>query len=57
MVGDRRHDVEGARANGIASIGVTWGYGTRDELDEAGADVICENVDDLLSVLDERFPC
>ena len=37
MVGDRDHDVEGAHMNGIACIGVTWGFGSIDELDGAGA--------------------
>jgi phosphoglycolate phosphatase len=37
MVGDRHHDVDGARANGIPCIGVTWGFGSADELTEAGA--------------------
>ena len=37
MIGDRKHDAIGARANGIASIGVTWGYGSRQELKDAGA--------------------
>jgi phosphoglycolate phosphatase len=37
MIGDREHDAIGARANGIASIGVTWGYGSQTELLEAGA--------------------
>src|SRR5436190_1437945 len=31
MVGDRRFDVEGAHANGIECIAVTWGFGTREE--------------------------
>jgi phosphoglycolate phosphatase len=35
MVGDRHHDVFGARANGVASIGVLWGYGDREELHQA----------------------
>jgi phosphoglycolate phosphatase len=47
MVGDRRHDVEGARACGVASIGVTWGYGSRAELEAAGATWICERIDAL----------
>jgi phosphoglycolate phosphatase len=38
MVGDRRYDVIGAHANKIRAIGVLWGYGTRDELESAGAD-------------------
>jgi phosphoglycolate phosphatase len=37
MIGDREHDAIGAKANGIASIGVTWGYGSRKELKDAGA--------------------
>lgn len=40
MVGDRHHDIDGAKANGIKSIGVTYGYGSREELEEAGADYI-----------------
>jgi len=36
MVGDRRHDAEGARANGIDCIGVLFGYGSREELEHAG---------------------
>lgn len=37
MVGDRHHDIVGALNNGFATIGVTWGYGTEDELRGAGA--------------------
>ena len=36
MIGDRKHDAIGAKANGLASIGVTWGYGSREELLDAG---------------------
>lgn len=42
MVGDRDHDVEGAHLNGIDCIGVTWGYGSPDELDSAGAAVLVD---------------
>jgi phosphoglycolate phosphatase len=42
MIGDRKHDIEGARANGLASIGVLWGYGSRAELERAGASAIVE---------------
>jgi phosphoglycolate phosphatase len=38
MVGDRRHDVVGAHANGIRALGVLWGYGSREELESAGVD-------------------
>jgi phosphoglycolate phosphatase len=37
MIGDREHDVLGARRWGIPAIGVLWGYGGREELDAAGA--------------------
>ncbi len=37
MIGDREHDVEAARENGVDSIGVLYGYGTRAELTAAGA--------------------
>jgi phosphoglycolate phosphatase len=42
MVGDRKHDVLAAQAHGIRSVGVTYGYGSREELTEAGADIICD---------------
>jgi phosphoglycolate phosphatase len=51
MVGDRMQDIEGARSNGIDSIGVLYGYGSREELQEAGATVIVETVDELRTVL------
>ena len=40
MVGDRYHDIEGARANNLNSAGVLWGYGSEEELKNAGADYI-----------------
>ena len=43
MIGDREHDVFGARANGITAIGVTWGYGSRQELLDAGAACLAED--------------
>ena len=42
MIGDRDHDVHAAHANGVRAVGVLWGYGTRVELEHAGADVIVE---------------
>ncbi len=44
MIGDRRHDVVGAQANSVASIGVLWGYGSRRELEAAGAGRMCSSV-------------
>ena len=40
MIGDRRMDIEGARAHGLRSIGVLWGFGDEAELTRAGADVL-----------------
>jgi phosphoglycolate phosphatase len=47
MVGDRAADVVAARANGVRVIGVLWGYGSREELLEAGADAVCAAPRDL----------
>jgi phosphoglycolate phosphatase len=51
MIGDREHDVFGARAHGIDTIGVLWGYGDRGELAAAGAAAIVDTVDELASLL------
>lgn len=51
MVGNRKHDVEGAKNNGLQSIGVLYGYGGRPELEKAGADVIAESVERLRKIL------
>jgi len=53
MVGDRRYDIEAARANGLRSIGVTYGYGSREELVAAGADLICESPAAVLTCFSE----
>ncbi|WP_448950649.1 HAD hydrolase-like protein [Labrys neptuniae] len=47
MVGDRRYDIVGAQANKIGALGVLWGYGTRDELEAAGADGLVAETADL----------
>jgi phosphoglycolate phosphatase len=51
MVGDRNHDILGANANGIASIGVTYGYGSLNELKESGADYLAASVEELRDIL------
>ncbi len=43
MIGDRDHDVEGASLNQIPCIGVTWGFGSPDELTQAGAAAIVDS--------------
>jgi phosphoglycolate phosphatase len=51
MIGDRRFDIEGARANAVRSIGVLWGFGGIEELREAGADHIVADASELSECL------
>ncbi len=51
MVGDRRFDAEGAAANGLRCIGVTYGHGSGEELADAGCYMIVKNVEELRGVL------
>jgi phosphoglycolate phosphatase len=48
MIGDRRHDVEGAHANGLEAVGALWGYGSRAELEAAGADALVASMPELV---------
>lgn len=54
MVGDRKHDVEGAHKIGIPAIGVLYGYGNREEHRNCNADYIVETVEELKSCLAEK---
>ena len=47
MVGDRDQDIEGAKANGLRSAGVLWGYGSEEELSGAGADFLISCPEEL----------
>jgi len=49
MIGDREHDIIGAKQNGLDSIGVLFGYGDRDELEKAGATYIAPTVEEILT--------
>lgn len=51
MVGDRKFDVSGAKANGIRCIGVLWGFGNSDELNEAGAFKLIKYPEELSTLL------
>ncbi len=51
MIGDREHDVLGAKCHGIDSIGVLYGYGSREELVDAGANYVVESVEELEMLL------
>lgn len=51
MVGDRKYDIIGAKANSMQSVGVLFGYGTKEELDEAQAEHTVETVSELKDYL------
>ena len=51
MIGDRKYDIEGAKANNIDSIGVLYGYGDEEELANAGANKIVTDIKELSSFL------
>ena len=54
MVGDREHDIHAARQNGLHTIGVTYGYGSAQELTQAGADWLCHTPQELACLTDRR---
>lgn len=51
MIGDRHHDIEGAIANQIDSIGVLYGYGTKEELTKAGSTYIASSIEELENLI------
>ena len=51
MVGDREHDIIGANTCGVASVGVTYGYGSHEELANSGAGHIVDSVEELTKYL------
>jgi phosphoglycolate phosphatase len=51
MIGDRKHDIIGAADNSIATIGVLYGYGSLEELTEAGADRLAKTTVELVPLL------
>ena len=53
MTGDRSHDIVGAKACKMAAVGVLFGYGSRQELEEAGADAIADTVEEMARLLAE----
>jgi phosphoglycolate phosphatase len=52
MIGDRKYDIIGAKKNGIDSIGVLYGYGTREELEKEYPKYLCKNVMDILKIIE-----
>ena len=51
MIGDTNYDILGAKANSLPSVGVAYGYGSRQELEEAGAEKVADTVEDLRKLL------
>jgi phosphoglycolate phosphatase len=50
MIGDREHDMIGAKENGLSGVGVLWGYGTQAELERSGAGACIRHPSDLKTV-------
>ena len=51
MVGDREHDILGAKENNLSSAGVLFGFGSREELERAGADRLAADAEELTQIL------
>jgi phosphoglycolate phosphatase len=56
MVGDRKYDIWGAKENRCFAAGVTYGYGSMEELRKAGADYLCHNPSDVAALFSESKP-
>jgi phosphoglycolate phosphatase len=54
MIGDREHDIFGAKENGLCGFGVLWGYGTKDELERSGAHTFIKTPRDLVTVFNGK---
>jgi len=51
MIGDRYHDIEAGRSVGARTIGVTWGFGSREELAGAGTDFVVDTPDEISGIV------
>lgn len=56
MVGDTEFDVLGAKEHGIPTIGVSWGYGKTEDMEQAGAAAIAHSAQELLALLEDKCP-
>ena len=54
MIGDREHDIIGAKENGIFGFGVLWGYGTKDELENSGANAFFKTPRELVTAFNGK---
>ena len=53
MIGDRKHDIIGAKQTGLSSMGVKFGFAKENELEESGADYIAELPEDIVRLARE----
>lgn len=51
MIGDRKHDIEGGHKCGLSTVGVLWGFGSREELETAGAENIANDLPSLIDII------
>ena len=56
MIGDRQYDIIGAKSNLIKSVGVSYGYGSKNELKEAGADLLIDKPAELVTAVEKLLP-
>ena len=54
MIGDRKHDIIGAKENGMRGFGVLWGYGTKDELENSGAHAFFKTPRELVTAFNGK---
>lgn len=53
MIGDRMHDIEGAKICGLEAMGILYGYGSKEEFEDAGADYIVTSTQEIVAFLSE----
>ncbi len=52
LIGDTRFDVSGAKEAHMDCIGITYGFGTKEELQEAGAKAICDSIEEAAEYIE-----
>lgn len=55
MIGDREHDMVGAKQSGISAFGVLWGYGAKDELKKSGARALFKTPQELVTAFNKQL--
>ena len=55
VVGDRKEDIVAGRSNMVRTVGVTYGYGSREEIVNSYPDYVCNNPREIYAVITEKF--